>query len=157
MSVGENPKKIFNIIAEEGSPQRFVDLYNPIAKERFGIDLNIQGTSYSAMEDAVLHQEMAPPHRAKIFQGLPSNLKHTFFQHADRVFKSHAGQRMNSVESLLSSDDGGHEMCKVCLNAALATIISRTAKTQAIKGIFTAGVQKATVYALAKVWKRFSS
>ena len=45
-------------------------------------------------------------------------------------------------------------VCKDCMLKSLSEIVSQNAGAQAAKGIVTAGVKKATIYAIEKVKKK---
>ena len=135
MVVGEDRGKVRAIVT--GNRKRFSELYRP-AVAGAGAWLQAGGGGAGLWE-----QDCSPAARLQHLLALPAGL-------LDQLCPVHI-QQEEKLEQLANED------CSVELHAGLTSLVAATDKSQAVKGIITAGPVKATVYSLAKLKKMWRS
>eukprot|EP01039_Chlorochromonas_danica_P009310 gene9310-10276_t len=131
MLVGENPKKVRNLVSPIISQYR--SLYNP-SFDLVGKDakvLRVNGLNYT------FRQEVDQKTRWKMCVNMPGTLR--------RMLSISSRQKYLRCKPPVAST----------VRAALAAIVARSASMQTIKGLFTVGLLKSSSYIAAKVAKRF--
>ncbi|KAI7904619.1 mitochondrial matrix Mmp37 [Cokeromyces recurvatus] len=141
MIIGENPNKIENIVSSQ--MENFHRLYFGLLDDLPNIAILNQGR---------LQQNYNPRFRGLMIKKLPKTLY-------DKVIKEHLKHvSKNNIQipedkTLLYEQVAQSEALNKYIESSLKEIIARTAITQSVKGIFTAGTIKTVRYAGEKLQK----
>merc|ERR1712080_50089 len=133
MVVGEDKNKVSNIVKPQIS--RFQQLYSR------RLDAC---TEFLQVQDGKCIQDTSPQIRMHHLERLPQCVRQKLLN------KSNGGQ--NVYQSISTAPDCGNIVRK-----AVGDLVAGTDKSQAAKGILTAGPYKATIYAAAKLSKMMKS
>ena len=129
MGIGENPNKVANLVSPMLSAYR--ELYRDVL---------------ASMDSSVLRKVTLLPHVDKTTYLIDSSPNCRKFLH------SHLPR---SIQRNLPPARHGNVASREYVHHALASVVSRAATPQTLKGLFTAGAVKSAVYAAAKITKRF--
>ncbi|KAI9468968.1 MAG: mitochondrial matrix Mmp37 [Benjaminiella poitrasii] len=141
MIVGENPNKVQNIVSSQ--MENFHRLYFSLLDDLPNVTI---------LNNGQLQQSDNPRFRGLMVKKLPKTLY-------DKVIKQHlnyASRKNIDVpedRTLLYEQVAQSDVLNKYIESSLRDIIARTAITQSIKGIFTAGTIKTTSYAGEKLKK----
>jgi len=149
MLMGENPKKVVNLVTP------IVPQYRSMYKDAFSklgrtVDLKVVGMSHNQQlqphPTAIYSQDVSPAARWTLCEGLPLVLRRILLLNNRRRF-SYAMRRINREINPPK---------KTAIRAALSSVVAKAASAQSLKGLFTIGLFKSTIYIAQKVSKRFS-
>ena len=138
MVVGEDRNKVSNIVRPQ--VDRFRELYSSRLEE---------AAHYLHMTDGVCEQDMSTERRMTHLRKVPSGIM-------DKVLSmNNTNQNSLQLEELLTKI--AHPEHSQVLAKAVGEVVGGVDKSQAAKGIITAGGRKAAVYSWAKVKKMVKS
>ncbi|TPX37418.1 phosphatidate cytidylyltransferase [Synchytrium microbalum] len=145
MSVGENPRKVYNIV--HGQFSQLQDLYKPVVE-------NLPNVSYAY--DDKLQQDEDVKLKGIMLQQLPPRFLDRI-RHHHRWYLSRAGLQNQAPQGEPDFSRSIAESPELSLytQKALAETIWWPALTQSIKGILTGGLSRSWQYVLAKMKKRY--
>lgn len=158
MMVGENPNKVKNIVSSQ--MDHFHRLYHGLLDDLPNV---------AFLHEGKLQQSYNPRYRGLMVKKLPKTLydkvlrQHRQYASANNINvpedMSLVYEQIAQSDQLVSFIDKGKNQCgyeyssKLTYNTGLTEIIGRTALTQSIKGILTAGPIKTVRYASEKLSK----
>ncbi|TPX64437.1 phosphatidate cytidylyltransferase [Spizellomyces sp. 'palustris'] len=143
MRFGENPHKIYNIVYTQ--MDAFREIYKPIVED-------LPNANY--LPDGAIEQDYNVRLRASLVQKLPKHMN-ALVQNYHRWYISRTEKirQLDIQEPELSVSVVSSPELPRYIEKSLADIVRRPAITQSVKGVFTAGLGRAYVYAKNKLAK----
>ena len=140
MTIGEDQNKIINIV--KPNIEEFKKLYEPV--------LDLEQYLHWDKSSGTFEQSLSAVSTCHHLNLLPKMLQFALVSHRNMDGRS------RDTEEVLRSLSHDPE-CDVIVQECLGRIVKRSSVRQSIKGIFTAGLVKTTVYSFNKVKKMWKS
>lgn len=161
MSLGENPRKVRNIV--DAQLDQFRALYRPLVRAFKNVSYSGAHLAPGVGEVRLLEQDMDPRARGETARKLPTGLRDKVeawydrkwnLQRAQRRAKLRKGEEVEPVRETdeaalwakIAGDDGFDEV----VSRGIASIVGRPTFNQSLKGILSAGPTKSLSYIVPK-------
>ncbi|KAJ3163064.1 Mitochondrial translocator assembly and maintenance protein 41 [Geranomyces michiganensis] len=145
MKMGENPHKVFNIVFTQ--MDAFRELYKPVIED-------LPNVNY--VSESQIVQDLDGRLRAQLLQKLPKHLHDKIYLYHQADTATNGSSLATLQEPQLSQSVASSPHLAQITERSLGDIVRWPAISQSLKGILTAGVSRAFVYAGRKLKKSLS-